>query len=399
MKTFKEKDKATNGSSLILIPVLVFTFIFCPAVCSAAQTSVADKIAYYQSIYDKEYQKSHKIYDSMAAAGDTTRTNTYYHFQYVLAPTVSMFEATGDEKYLERSLLWAETMISKAVIIDKNGNRNWSGPWQSPYADKPTAYMLGDLQGSTELARMARIILTDPKLKAKYGKRAQVIYEFVRDEIVEKYIRVRNALSWFRKTFSQHTAPMSDKTIILTRILADLFLIDGNPRYGDLAKEFAEGFRKRLEPYKGGLIWDRGLGCKGNTSMDTSHSNRPPWTVIDLYKAGMVFSIDDIKGMANLLTKVIWNKSLTEPRFNNFIDGSNGKFRNSGPWGVGQIYSGWVKLGEFDPEVQKVAEAVLEAILAGKKNPSLDYHNNAMGRLSLAGHLAANLAAAKVGEL
>jgi len=394
MKTFEEKNRVANGSFsiFILVPVLVFTFIF----CSAARASVADKIAYYQNIYDREYQKSYKIYDSMAAAGDTTKTNTYYHFQYALAPTVSMFEATGDEKYLERALVWAETMVSKAVIIDKNGNRNWSGPWQCPYTDKPTTYMLGDLQGSTELARMARIILTDPELKAKYGKRAQVIYEFVRDEIVEKYIRVRNTLSWFRNTYSQHTAPMSDKTLILTRILTDLFLIDGNSRYGDLAKEFAEGFRKRLEPYKGGLIWDRGLGWKGNTSMDTSHSNRPPWTVIDLYKAGMVFSIEDINGMANLLTKVIWNKSLTEPRFNNFIDGSNGRFRNSGPWGVGQIYSGWVKLGEFDPEVQKVAEAVLEAILAGKKNPSLDYHNNALGRLSLAGHLAGNLAASKI---
>ena len=391
MKTSKEKNKTTNGNFCILILVVFFAFIF----CSAAQASITDKIAYYHSIYDKEYQNNRKRYDEMAASGDTAKSSIYYTFQYVLAPTLNIFEVTGDNKYLERALAWAETMVSKAVIIDKNGNRNWSGPWDSPYADNPISYLLNDFQGTTELARMARIVLTDSKLKAKYGSRAQVIYEFVRNEIVEKHLWTRNGLPFFHATVTNRTRALSDKTVILMRILTDLYIVSGDSKYGDLVKEFAKGFRKRLEPYKGGLIWDRGLGWEGHSSVDTAHANRYPHMVIDLYKAGTVFSLDDIKGMSKLLTRVIWNQSLTDPHFNNFIDGSNGKYRGRGPWGNGLIYTGWARLGEFDPEVQKVCEAVLEAILAGKKNPSLDYHNSTFGRLSLAGNLARNLAAAR----
>ncbi|MFN3480769.1 MAG: fibronectin type III domain-containing protein [Thermodesulfovibrionales bacterium] len=52
---------------------------------------------------------------------------------------------------------------------------------------------------------------------------------------------------------------------------------------------------------------------------------------------------------------------------------------------------GWVNLGEFDPKVQEVCSAVLDAILAGKSNPSLNYNASIFGRIELAGHLAKNL--------
>ena len=99
--------------------------------------------------------------------------DVYYTFQYVLAPTLSMYEALGDVSYLERALNWGSTMVDKAVISDRDGFRNWSGDWDSPYADKPIYYMLWDLQGSTELARMARIVLTDESLAERYGAQAE----------------------------------------------------------------------------------------------------------------------------------------------------------------------------------------------------------------------------------
>ena len=77
----------------------------------------------------------------------------------------------------------------------------------------------------------------------------------------------------------------------------------------------------------------------------------------------------------------------------NFIDGSNRAYKGRGPWGNGLIYSGWITLGEFDPQVQQVCHAAFEAILAGKRNPSLDYNGSLYGRIELAGHLAKNLAA------
>ena len=73
--------------------------------------------------------------------------------------TLSMYEATGDVQYLECVLAWAETMISKAVVIDHSGKRDWPGPWKSPFADEPIYYGLWELQGSTELAQSRKSFL------------------------------------------------------------------------------------------------------------------------------------------------------------------------------------------------------------------------------------------------
>ena len=51
-------------------------------------------------------------------------------------------------------------------------------------------------------------------------------------------------------------------------------------------------------------------------------------------------------------------------------------------------YTGWVTLGGYDARVQRVCRATFEAILAGKRNPPLDYNGSLYGRISLAGHLA-----------
>ena len=69
-------------------------------------------------------------------------------------------------------------------------------------------------------------------------------------------------------------------------------------------------------------------GIDRKQPIDTAHANRFPWALIDLYRAGIVFSKDDVLGLADLLNEVIWNQSLSNPMFKNFIDGSNGSFLN-----------------------------------------------------------------------
>jgi len=368
------------------IGVVILTLILLPCFSIAE-----DSIEFYQGVLDDVYAAEKSGFDSMAASNYGT---TYYTFQYVLDGTLCMYEATGDVKYLERALNWAETMVSKATIIDKNGNRNWAGGWTSnPYTSQAIAYQLDDFQGSTELARLARIILTDPSLEASYGDRAQVIYEFVRDEIIEKHMWVRGSLNNYKIHVLDRTRPMDDKLALAMRIMRDLYLIDGNLRYLDPLTQFAEGFKARFEPYQGALIWDKGLAWEsGATAIDTSHANRYPYTLIDLYKGNIVFTVDYPEGVGRLVTDVIWNQDYDNPMFTNYIDGSNGVCLKRDPWGCGRIYSGCILLGEFDPEVHEIGAAVMDAMLANVRNPSMDYNNNRYGKTELAGHLALNLA-------
>jgi hypothetical protein len=170
-------------------------------------------------------------------------------------------------------------------------------------------------------------------------------------------------------------------------LLLDLYRCDKTERYRDLAEELLEGFKRRLVRYKhGALIWDTG----GAEVLDTSHANRMPYMVVDAYESGVVIQRHHIEGLARLLTSVIWDQSTVSPQFANFIDGSNKPAFGRGPWGIGQIYSGWITLGRYDPGVQSVGEATLRALTHGTLNPSLRYMNTLYGKLSLIGHLARN---------
>jgi hypothetical protein len=351
----------------------------------------------------------------MAASG---WGETYYYFQYAFGGTLSMFEATKDTKYLERALIWAETMMSKATIIDRNGKRNWAGGQTTP-GPTPVSYQLWDLQGSTELARLARIILTDPTLTSAYGPRATAVYNFVRDHIVNKHLFVRSGLHWFETSEATQTHHyFDDKVALLIRIMVHLTAAStalggaDNATFGypSIVLKMANGFldhrggSPRFEAYRGGLIWDKGLGWKGpippndpSTALDTSHANRYPYAMVDLYKAGIVFTLPQVLGVAKLLTETIWNQSLTSPAFTNFINGVDLPVGGRPAGGLGNIYHGWVVLAEYDPQVLVVADATLKAILAGVHNSSLDAMNHMGARIALSGHLAK--AVARQGEV
>lgn len=378
--------------------LIILCMCFCLLEINGAnEDKKVNKITYYCNIYNAEYWKNRNYLDSDAASGNGY---VYYSFSYILDGTLCMYEATKDLEYVEQVLDWAEVMVSNASVIDKNGNYNWKGTWVSPHTGTPISYQLWDFQGSTELARLSRIIKLNPSLNAIYGMRATAIYNFVKDHIVDKWLFKRNSLSWFYDDVKQQKQPLNDKTVLLMRILVDLYLAGGDSKYKGIVTKLAESFKTRFQPYKGALIWDFGIKWPkgyGGCSMDTMHANRYPYTVIDLYKAGIVFTIDDVQGLANLLVKVIWNQSFDSPCFTNYIDGTNDCFKDSGPgnnvrgpWNNGLIYSGWIGLGEFDSKVQAIGDAVLKAILAGKRNPSLDYMNTVYGKIELAGHQAKN---------
>jgi hypothetical protein len=139
-------------------------------------------------LFDRLLNENLTQLNRMAASGDG---RTYYRFSYVLESTLSQYEATQNNKYLEQVLAWAESMITAARVVDDHGMRNWSGRWLSPYASVPISYQLDDLQGATALARAARMILTDDALLRTYGHRARELQRFVQYDVVEKLLRAR----------------------------------------------------------------------------------------------------------------------------------------------------------------------------------------------------------------
>jgi hypothetical protein len=356
-------------------------------------TSVALKLAGYKAAFDAVYTAYSGEFDTLVASGDG---ETYYTFSYVLDGTISMYLGTKDETYLARALAWSETMLAKATIVDSNGDRNWSGPWASPYSATMISYHLDDLQGSAPLARLVKVIKTSPALDALYGARANAILAFLKTDIVAKWADHRSAASWYHDNAYDKTVPYNDKIALDLKILTDVYQIDGS--YQSTIDDLATALKQRLAPIgtNGALIWDNGVGYDGMTTWDTSHANRHPYVMFEVLKSGRIFSSSDLAGVERLLTTVIWNGSVTDPRFTNFIDGTNVTYLGRGPWGLGQIYSGWISLANVDATVFRAGDASLTAVLGKVSNPSVDYMNTEFGKTELAGHLAEALAAGNV---
>jgi hypothetical protein len=343
----------------------------------------------YQSYFDGVHQSAASSLNAVAASGDGW---TYYNFSYAFDGILGMFEGTRDVKYLNQALVWAEQMVASATIVDIHGKRNWRGTWQSPYSATPITHQLFEFQGAPPLARLARIILTDPGLRVTYGVRAQAIQRFVKDHIVDKWLYARKAEGAIRSQAANNRA-YPDSVALFTLIVLDLGRIDGNPAYLSLVRDLLDAFTARLQSYSGGsLIWDVGKSPEvPGESLDTSHANRFPYMVSEAYEAGIGVTQTHTDGLARLLTDVIWDQSTSSPRFTNLIDGTNPPVFGYPPYGNGQIYSGWATLGVRDSRARMVAEATLQALIAGMRNPSLDLIGSSVGKMALTGHVTRNM--------
>jgi hypothetical protein len=320
----------------------------------------------------------------MARSGDV---RSYWGLAYILDAMTTMYEATEDPTYIGKALAWAEAMIARATITDSGGYKNWSGAWASPYASTSIAYQLDDLIVGQVLARVARDILVDSAVAGTYGNRAFAVHSFVNRNIADKWLVGRQG-EWFFVNNAKNDPRMSDKVPLLGMMLMDLVAVAPNARYSNLINIFVAAHAARLNPVgSDGALWlDTTAPTRDGDSSDTAHGGLHVYFMTRAYEDRWGMSLSLIQGVAKLFSSALWNGSTTDPMFTNFTDGSNGTFRGRGPWGNGFIASGWQTLARVDATAYTIVGAVVDALIAGKKNPSLDYMNTVYGKTELASH-------------
>jgi hypothetical protein len=343
----------------------------------------------YQSFFDQVYATNKEYLDSMAAKGDGP---TYSTFRYAIDGMVAMAFGTRDRKYVEQALEWAETIVSGAIIIDYEGYRNWAGGWASPYAAPPIAYHLNDVGIGAALSEVARLILVDGSWKPMYGARATAIRDFVAKHIVEKHLVSRSNRSWYEDLSVSTTQGLSDRTPQILRTIVNLSEIGVTVELAWAKEIVANWKRYHFQPWRtDAIIWDlkRGSEVRGY-SWDTSHAFSIPYYFMRAVEAGLEPELT-LAQLSNLLLETIWNRSIGDPMFTNFIDGVNDPALRRGSWALGIVYHGWVTLGAYHNDVRVVMESVLEALIGHRRNPSLDSMNSVWGKIELTGHVTRNL--------
>ena len=112
------------------------------------------------------------------------------------------------------------------------------------------------------------------------------------------------------------------------------------------------------------------------------------------YEAGLVYTRRDLQRITNTFLKRVWEGSLTQPRFNNYHDGSNQPMpgRPRGGYGWGEIYDGWIKLGCYDARTQPIGIILWEQVKRRQwSNPSAKQHKDPWAKMALPANLLYNL--------
>jgi hypothetical protein len=166
-------------------------------------------------------------------------------------------------------------------------------------------------------------------------------------------------------------------------------LLAANPNlgYSGLLDTLVGGTTARLTAWgTSGALWINAGSISGDPG-NTSHAGLFVYFMTRAYEDRRGVSLSQVQGVAKLLTTVLWNRSNSNPMFTNYTDGSNGSFAGYGPYGYGVIYAGWQTLSVSDAAAASSTAAVLDGIIAGTTNPSLDTMNVIYGQVVLAGHL------------
>lgn len=389
-----------------------------PAYDPAILANAEAKIEAFRTYFDSVMATEHRRFVNMSIAS-TKDGVQLYNLQLGMDGVLSMFEATGDRVVLDMALEYATNVMDGAHVIE-GGHYEADGflDWEVTSGGQPRArrqgFLLYDFQIGSSLSRLARIIHEFESLQsdAALQKFGDELTDFVDEQIVFKWLDARNQRGWL-ETHYDVFGFWGDKTTHITNICHNLSAVMGaeNSHCAGIEVELAEHFRSLLvKQDDGAFLWDIWAQLPADNfhrAPDTSHENRTATMISQLAADTFVFDRTDIEGLGKTFTQRIWNgrtdweadPSIEDsPWFRNYIDGSDQSYRGAlhadGPEGMsGFVYDGWVRLGQFVPEVQKAGESLLAFLQSCRfsVNAICQRNGSVFGRVALPGHLAKNL--------
>jgi hypothetical protein len=339
--------------------------------------------------FNNAFTRDGAVYDSSSGSG---KASSYYNLSYPFDGLLAMFEATGKAVYIEKGLGWGINMIGNQYVKDYDGDGKLD--WANDDRTGP-GYYLHHIKGSRPLARMVRIIKTDNQLSQNpdYLNKANQIQQFLEKNIIGR--------PGYGSTQGVHHIIAHELDVLL-----DLYLVTGNQAYYNRLVSASNLLKDTIFPNTntpGAVVWGATTcseicyccyrvqgGCGdldggGYEPMDqycfptdSSHANGFITFAVQAYNNGVVFTENDIRAFTFILKGVIWQRDLEYVTFADFIDGveepSDGKYGGSGVLGT-FMSDGWVKLGQYDLEVQYLMQRFIESGFNNWTNKMQQYGN------------------------
>lgn len=306
--------------------------------------SISAEVQYWKDKFDEEWVNTSNKFDKEDAHAKSKSKNLnqeYYFLGYYVDALSSVWQATGDNKYLDEALVLINNTMDDATPVG-NGFLGW------PAADGKQ-YALWDSFYWRHVATLVRIMHDSPNLRSQKDYQAQ--YERML-QFSEKHIWDRYEADGADNMYRSRTHMASH----WARIGMELYLVTGKAKYktvfdnishGEMYK-FPSNLREQLQTNPNNpsaLVWPAVWGASLSSNVqDTSHAGAIVSFWVLAYEQNMYWNRSDIDALAVTLDQVIWKDEYGSD-FKKYVDGSGGY---ETPWRMHE----WMTLGRFDQKIQ-----------------------------------------------
>jgi len=299
-------------------------------------TKINDELKYWKRLFDDKWKESDRS-DTYSMAKSANREGEYYFLSYYIDGLSSIWQATGNNSYLDILLDIVEITIDNAAPVG-NGYLGWVSSDGKQYA-------LWDSYYWRHVITVIRILHQSPTLRAGgYQAEYEALLAFSEKHIWERY--EKDGLSNFYRSRTHMASHWA-------RIGMELYIITGKIKYKEVFDNISHGemfgyssnLRNQLYPNpknSSAYAWDSTWGVNyGNNIQDTSHAGAIVHFWVLAYENGMYWTKSDIDALVPVID-IVWEGSSPGSRdIKTNIDGSGGDV----PYG--RLHE-WLPLARYD---------------------------------------------------
>ena len=338
--------------ALLVSPLFSISRTMTPAIGTTPSLEILD-VSYWKNRFDRQAARFSDYNRPLSLSGDS---NSYYNMAYGVDGYLSMFEATGQEAYLDVALRLINNVIDDATPSTKLGSRAFNDSYLGWVSQREDVAGREVPLFESYLWRYVCRLLTALKANASvygrdsYKRQYDSILAFTEVNIFDKwYMRGGN-----RHIYRQNTNMASHWAYIALHLRrhtlnsvrknrcdavhAHIASV-GLPNYGGAS------LKRQMQlsaVFPGAYSWSNRWASNPPPAQDVSHSNGEISYIVEGRDYTGIWTSTDIRRLCATLRRAVM------PRKPMYVDGT-GK-------STGWIADGFVKLGRFSATVQKALE-------------------------------------------
>lgn len=333
-------------------PRLILTTTSATTAKSQIGTKLSADVLYWKELYDTTWAKpgSKGKLDAIKYASSNGANQEYYYLAWHLDGLIQIWQATGDNKYLNDAIQLIQHTINNAVPVHKGKYKGWPA---TKHGYAPNGYPLWDSFLYKHVASLLRIMYKSPNLRMmRYGNGSYQNWYDKTLAFVEKNI--------WDKWYNEHPKNLYRSNTHMAshwaRIGMELYIITGKQQYLNVFNNISyAGFPKGMQGPAGSslrkqmfrkgsaLIWNSSWGSRN--IQDTSHGADVVSFWVTARENKMYWSANDMNGLISTLNNYVW-KSNSPILFAQNTDGS-GRSSN-----MEASFHNFITLGRFNQELQ-----------------------------------------------